>query len=59
MRLVVNFENTGNVTVQPNVDCVINKDNVKITEITNKRQMLSLRHKRIYKPNGQQQLTTR
>jgi uncharacterized membrane protein len=35
MRLVVNFENTGNVTVQPNVDCVINKDNVKITEITN------------------------
>ena len=35
MRLVVNFQNNGNVAVQPNIDCVINKGNVKVTEISN------------------------
>jgi len=35
MSLVVYFQNTGNVAVAPNIDCVINKGNVKVAEISN------------------------
>jgi uncharacterized membrane protein len=35
MRLVVNFENTGNVSTVPNIDCVIYNGNVKVAEISN------------------------
>ena len=35
MILTVNFENTGNVSTVPNIDCVIYKGNTEVAEVSN------------------------
>ena len=35
MILVVNFENTGNVSTIPNIDCLIYKGNTRVAEVNN------------------------